>query len=146
MTNPPLCQAVALTSDLLASSGTHTGVYGLTIASAGVAAIGLAVDSDEAAGRWMWVATGFASVAVLVALWLHWRLTLWDTFGGKAMVRDYVDDATVDEEAMLRDLALHGDDLWAQNEAKLRRRRDALLVLIVAVVLELGAIIVALTR
>jgi hypothetical protein len=114
----------------------------LAITTSGAAVLTLALTLGVS-GRWPWVAGGLLAVAVAAGVWLHLPTGLWDAFHVDQLVATYVDDEAVTEDEMLRDLALHAHALFGGNIETLNDRQRIWLVVVVAVAVELGAIVAA---
>jgi hypothetical protein len=114
----------------------------LGIVSVGGLALTLAVTAGVTS-QWLWGAAVAIGVAVALAIWLHWPMKLGDAFYVSKLLADYVDDAELGEDVMLRDLAVHADTLFNGNVRRLRVRQFGLLGVLVALAVEVGAIAAA---
>jgi hypothetical protein len=108
----------------------------MLVTSAGLAAAALYGRSGGSHGAWFVAALVAAGGASLTALWLQARFEVWATFDSSALVETYVDDPSYDDDMTMRDLAIHAHADWVRNEGGVRRRQNALNVVLTLVSVE----------
>lgn len=93
---------------------------------------GFLFDVSSGHTVWFWLGTlSLLGLTTAVAA-VHWPVEMWVTFNAYELVSDFVDDESIDTDAMERDLAIDAQDLYDRNEDVLRNRTRLLVLGIAA--------------